>query len=296
MKKAVFSQPWGGLGDNLAFTNLPRLYSESGIDFYVSFMNYSRNQDIHNLCWRNNDNVKRFKKLIPNIGFKTFEESGYKVFNKKFNSVQNTNVTHGFDPGLGYPEIKLDSHIKSPINESFHHVIDLQAYSIFNDSEFTYNKKSFQEKINYYTSKSSHSLTYPNLYTPHGNTKNKLEIKNLNELISILLNTNTFVCLNSGSHVLASTLKHLTGYPKKIVSFNNLKDIDVEIKNEKILIKKGHFYFDNVNYEKIDIERKDTQNLEYEESQNIPQTMNKNLQRHRKLFNYQKRFETIFQK
>ena len=113
MKKAVFSQPWGGLGDNLACTNLPTLFSELGINFYISYMNYSRNKDIYNLCWRNNKNVKRFKKIIPNIGFKTFEESGYKVFKETYNSVQNTNVAHGFEPGFGYPEIHLDKGYKN---------------------------------------------------------------------------------------------------------------------------------------------------------------------------------------
>lgn len=296
MKKVVFSQPWGGLGDNLAFTNLPRLYSALGTNFYISFMNYSRNQDIYDLCWKNNRNVKRVKKLIPNIGFKTFEESGYKVFNEKFNSVQNTNVTHGFEPGFGYPEIQLDNRFNNITDESFNHVVDVQAYSIFNDSEFIYNKKSLQEKINYYSSKNSYNLTYSDLYKQHNYIENSLEVKNLDHLTSILLNTNTFICLNSGSHVLASTLKYLTGYPKKIISFNNIRDIDVEIKNDKILLKKGLFYFDNVNYEKINIDKKIKQNTEYEETQNIKQTMGKNLNRHRKLFYYQKRFKTIFVK
>ena len=29
------SQPWGGLGDNLAFSTLPELYSKLGHDVYI---------------------------------------------------------------------------------------------------------------------------------------------------------------------------------------------------------------------------------------------------------------------
>jgi hypothetical protein len=29
-----FGQPWGGLGDNLQFTTLPKLYAEKGYNFY----------------------------------------------------------------------------------------------------------------------------------------------------------------------------------------------------------------------------------------------------------------------
>lgn len=294
MKKAVFSQPWGGLGDNLACTNLPRLFSELGINFYISYMNYSRNKDIYNLCWRNNKNVKRFKKIIPNIGFKTFEESGYKVFKETYNSVQNTNVAHGFEPGFGYPEIHLDKGYKNTDAKNFNHVVDIQAYSVFNDSDYEYNKTSFHEKINYYTQKSSYSLSYPNLYKSQDNIENKLEIKDLNDLVSILLKTNTFVCLNSGSHVLASTLKNMTGYPKKIISFNNLKDFDVEIKKNKILNKKGSYYFDNVDYDKIIIDEKSAQKTNYEESQNITQAMRRSINQHRKIFYYQKKIKNYF--
>ena len=40
--KVYFGQPWGGLGDNLQFTTLPRLFSEKGVDFFVSQHNTYR--------------------------------------------------------------------------------------------------------------------------------------------------------------------------------------------------------------------------------------------------------------
>ena len=31
--KVIFGQPWGGLGDNLAYSNLPRLYNQDNKNF-----------------------------------------------------------------------------------------------------------------------------------------------------------------------------------------------------------------------------------------------------------------------
>lgn len=294
--KVIFSQPWGGLGDNLACTNLPELFYKSEVAFYISRLNYTRNKDIHELCWGHNEFVKKLKKTIPNIGFKTFEESGYKVFDQKYNSVQNTNVTHGFDPGYGYPTIKLPSNIKYKSNEHFDHVVDFQAYSIFNDSEFSYEEESFKEKVKYYTTSNSFSLAYPNLYDSDIKNKNIIKVNNLNRLVSILLKTNTFVCLNSGSHVLASTLKNITGFPKNIISFNNIKDLNVEIQNHSIVNKRGLFYFDNVKYEKINIVKKNLNKLEFKESQDITKNISKSLKYHRKIFYYQKKINTFLGK
>ena len=59
-------------------------------------------------------------------------------------------------------------------------------------------------------------------------------------LIEILLSTETFYCLNSGSHCLAAVLKKNYGYPKKIVSYlPNLELTD--------LYSFGHVY-ENVDY------------------------------------------------
>ena len=47
MSNVYFAQPWGGLGDNLQFTTLPRLFHERGIDFYLSVQNTYRNPEIY---------------------------------------------------------------------------------------------------------------------------------------------------------------------------------------------------------------------------------------------------------
>ena len=74
-KRAIFSQPWGGLGDNLAFSNLPRLYNEQGLKFYVSFLNHSRNSEVSNIVWDNNPCVENLKLLLPNSDNKEMKKS-----------------------------------------------------------------------------------------------------------------------------------------------------------------------------------------------------------------------------
>ena len=70
--KVILAQPWGGLGDNLQYSNLPKLFNDIGKKFYVSHANHVRNKNIYKFCWQSNpySNGKIFKK--PNIGWKVW--------------------------------------------------------------------------------------------------------------------------------------------------------------------------------------------------------------------------------
>ena len=291
-KKVVFSQPWGGLGDNLANTNLPRLFKDKNILFYISYLNYSRNKEIHNLCWSNNPFVKKRKKAYPTIGFKLLEESGYRIFDKKYNAIQNANALHGFNPGEGYPELFLNNAMKENYTSKFEVLIDTNAFSIKNNSDYHYDQKSFEQKINFFSSKKSYNIIYPNIYTNSKLTKYDLKISSLNQLINTLVNTNKFVCLNSGSHVLAATLQYLTGYPKQIISFNYPGHREVQIVNNKVAQKDGLYYFDNVVYDEIKIiKNQSTIDLPKTDVQ-INSKIRKNINFHRKILYYEKKIKT----
>ena len=66
-KNVYFAQPWGGLGDNFVFSNLPRLYDNIGIGFNLSFLNYERNSEIKKTVWKSNPFVKVNLVLIIQI-------------------------------------------------------------------------------------------------------------------------------------------------------------------------------------------------------------------------------------
>lgn len=216
-KKIYLAQPWGGLGDQLAYSNLPRLYSKKNYEFNISFLNYSRNSEITDFVWKNNkyvNNTKAYK--IPN--------AGYVMFNKKtidstnLNSVQTINVLHGFEAGDGFPEIYLKDFNKEKL--IYKNICDLNMITMNQHTDRMYDPKSIKELINYLNNNKFHFLTFPNIYKDVNSSLNSIKIESLQKLISILLKTENFYCLSSGSHSLAATLKSQFGVPKKIVCYN----------------------------------------------------------------------------
>ena len=128
-KKAIFAQPWGGLGDNLQFSNLPKLYNNQGFQFKISYFNHERNTNIYDFCWKSNPYYSGKTIYKPNIGWNKWIDNYSQVLeNKDLNAVQVMNVCHGFEPGDGYPSIYLDGNYKSrPIDFEF--ITDLNAIS-----------------------------------------------------------------------------------------------------------------------------------------------------------------------
>ncbi len=239
----IFGQPWGGLGDNLAYSNLPKLYNNAGIKFKVSYFNSSRNREIFNFVWKNNKYYKGRSFLFPNVGSNISLKNDIKV-DSKFNIVQNINIKHGFEPGDGYPLINLDSIVLN--NErKFDTVADLSGYSIFKTAGLSYDVRELDEIKEKLINEGTSFLNYNNLKRDTMNLNNKanknlIQIDSISNLVKILSNTDIFICLNSGSHVVAATLKNLTGYPKKIISYYPGLD-----SGKKVL---GNYLFDNVKY------------------------------------------------
>tara|TARA_B100001996_G_scaffold382796_1_gene375729 strand:+ start:2262 stop:3065 length:804 start_codon:yes stop_codon:yes gene_type:complete len=239
-KKIYFAQPWGGLGDNLCYSNLPRLYSKIGYDFNVSILNYSRNKEINDLVWRKNKYVKSVSSFkLPNAGYIMFNKK--QVNNPKYNIVQTINELHGFEPGNGFPEI----YIERPIFEKskFSAVADLNSFSLMNTQGIIYDSKYLKSLKEELSKDMVQILEFPNIYRKEVNEKNNISINSLDSLIVTLLSTDVFYCLNSGSHSLAATLKNYFGYPKKIICFNPESD--------KKNIKEWGYIYPNVNYENI---------------------------------------------
>ncbi|MDA9711891.1 hypothetical protein N9U49_00585 [Acidimicrobiaceae bacterium] len=233
-KNSVYlAQPWGGLGDNFSFSNLPRLYNDQNIDFSLSFLNYTRSKEIKNLVWKNNPYVKNtFSLKFPNIGSRKLNTK--EIDKKNLNVVQRINIFHDFSPGDGYPEIYLNFDVNPELKYDL--VIDMNAFSMFKTYDIIYDKKSIENIIEELKEFKPKKIVTPSLYdepiTPDSLINNKI-----NDLVNILLSTNTFYCLSSGSHTLAATLKNKYGFPKNIISFlpnlneNNLYDYGYVFKN-----------------------------------------------------------------
>jgi len=236
-KNVYFAQPWGGLGDNFVFSNLPRLYNDIGVRFHLSFLNYERNSEIKKTVWKSNPFVKSKLSLnYPNIGSRKLDK--FEIKEQNLNVVQKINIYHGFEKGDGYPDIYLEKDELPSLK--YQNVVDFNAFSMFNTQETIYDLEKLLELKFELTNPDSFFLNYPNLYKTENIKENLINSDSINGLIDILLSTETFYCLSSGSHCLAAVLKKNYGYPKKIVSYlPNLEDTD--------LYSFGHIY-QNVEY------------------------------------------------
>jgi len=237
--KVILAQPWGGLGDNLQYSNLPKLFNDIGKKFYVSHANHVRNKNIYKFCWQSNpySNGKIFKK--PNIGWKVWIDN-LNTFKDRSdcNIIQIVNLMHGFNEGDGYPSLFINKEI---INNKikFKYLADFNAISGVPDDE------SWQEIYKEISNYSISSLTFPSVkklsnYPKYFKFNDEINSISIDDLIEVLSQTDTFICLNSGSHVLAAGLKNLIGRPNKIISFYpGAEDIDKP---------HGRYMFNNVEY------------------------------------------------
>tara|TARA_B100000902_G_scaffold368592_1_gene392062 strand:+ start:1084 stop:1902 length:819 start_codon:yes stop_codon:yes gene_type:complete len=243
-EKVILAQPWGGLGDNLQFSNLPELYNKQGKYFYLSYFNRTRNKEIHNFCWEQNEFYSGKILSKPNIGWKIWVDSLEKNNHRKdINIIQKQNLSHGFEEGEGYPLFTVDN--KLQMNKIEHkYLADFNAITSI-PSETGWNQ------IHEYVNKTDLTIlsfpgvqnltNAPNLIQQN---KQKLDVTSINNLLETLSKTDTFICLNSGSQTLAAGLKNIIGRPNNIISFvPGAKDVSSP---------DGRFMFANVEYKILD--------------------------------------------
>lgn len=99
----VFSQPHGGLGDNLLYSTLPERFARIGKRFYIARSNAVRGAVTHDLVWGLNPYVAGVSDAPPNAG-----ECRYGAFvsrPKSMNTISHIEAAHGFQPEGGIPQV-----------------------------------------------------------------------------------------------------------------------------------------------------------------------------------------------
>ena len=124
MASVYLAQPWGGLGDNLQFSSLPRLYSENGVDFYLSNENAYRNPEIYEFCWGHNPYVKGIANHPPTIG----ACAPGAPQGMSDNIVAASEIRHGFPAQSKYPEIYYEPNYIEELSDKV--IVDLSAHSV----------------------------------------------------------------------------------------------------------------------------------------------------------------------
>lgn len=215
MKKVIFAQPWGGLGDNLCFSTLPERYNEIGVEFYVSNQNTIRNNEIYDLVWGQNPFVKGVINESPNIGSEINNVYWRNV--NKLNGdyiIEDIETAHGFTPKNKSPKIYYKPKNIELLKDK--KVINLSSISLKYDSDKI---KDFLLKNNVITEESI-LLKYKNneginINDNYHNNRHNIyniplnnifEVKDIFHLCDIINSCEEIVTLHSGSSALTSAL------------------------------------------------------------------------------------------
>jgi hypothetical protein len=201
------SQPWGGLGDNLAFSTLPQLYTEQGHDVYISSQNHVRNQEIYDLVWGLNPYIKGITKQMPNAG------SCKGINTDTDNCIKNMEIIHGLTEGKNeYPIIYYKPKYITDLSNCL--LYDTTSISGKYDNgniiieEFT---KIF-DKYPMLTKKKVIFKHLKNRDEPNLNT-DTIEVNNIYEYCDFIYSSNVFLSLLSGQSALASAIKQKNSSP-----------------------------------------------------------------------------------
>lgn len=237
--KVYLGQPWGGMGDNLQFSTLPRLYAEQGCEVYISSQNAYRSSEVHEFCWGNNPYVKGIGDHPPTIGAcaPMIDESSAK------NIIALAEKRHGF-PGTGkYPEIYYQPNYLEEFSDKV--IVDFSAHSIFNHGLGNiYNVDVLFQRIDESVPKenvlmvrfTNHQIQYleHNFKFDYG----IVEVPSIFKYADIIHSCKEHYSLFSGSNSISSGIKHQNNSNVKLNCFLY----------KPMSTMSGYFVFDNINY------------------------------------------------
>jgi hypothetical protein len=214
----IISQPWGGLGDNLQFSTLPKLYSELGFDVYISKTNAYRNPEIYDLVWKLNPYIKGESDEYPNAG----SCRRLHIITNQF--ITNIERSHGiWENNTIYPVI----YYKPNLIESFKNTLIYDSTSISSVYSDEYIKTSFTKIFEMYPDCDKKKIQFKNIanrVTPDFNT-DIIVLDNIYHYCDIIYSCKVYTCLFSGCSVLASAIKQHNTSPDIHCFHNKYSDI-----------------------------------------------------------------------
>jgi len=205
-KKLVLHQPWGGLGDNLQFSTLPRRLHKLGCEFNISNKNAYSNDEIKKLVWDINPYVTDSDyDSDPNCGANSSRDILYDVRNV----IEWNEARFGLEPKNSTPEIFYQPNFVDALSDKV--ILDLGGIASYSHNKYdlknlVYNLNKITEmydKDKFLVIDSIHSASP---ITPDPAIK-KIKIENIFHYADILMSCKEFVCIYSGSNVLAAAIR-----------------------------------------------------------------------------------------
>jgi len=247
-KKIVIYQEWGGLGDNLAHSTIPKLCKKYGYDCYLSKHNKFNNTETYELLFKD----------IPLIDEKNVSWiNNYTVQkNKEWNLLRSIQIGYGFDEApYSYPFINYTPKIKEELKDKT--LVDLSGAYYFNffKQYFTnenilkvYNKIISLDKIenalqveknNYNGTKSVNILN------------EKFKINSLFDYCDALYSCKNFITLDSGQSNLASGIKNQFKTKTNIYTIGMQKNLPPNNYNSYFYLNTNHIAIDTGTMHKV---------------------------------------------
>lgn len=209
-KEIVIYQEWGGLGDNLAHTTIPRLCRDYGYKCYLSKHNKFNTEDIYNLLYKDCEYIDGWSDVINSgwiNGYTQKKEPGW-------NHLRHIQLGYGFDtaPYL-YPFINYTPKLIDQLQDKT--LIDLSGDhcyryfpNLFNKDNLTkiYSKLIEIENINHpilVTKDNYNSFCDAEIDIP-----DEHKIYSLFDYCDALYSCNRFIAIDSGQANLACGIKN----------------------------------------------------------------------------------------
>jgi hypothetical protein len=225
MDKKILYVNWGGIGDHLAFTTLPEIFSNLGYEFYISDKSIFRDPKVYDLIWGSNPYVKGVTSEPANCGH--IENWGVKepvVFIKNLTTYRNIEMLYGVDNGNDYGKIYYKPNKIDDVKDYI--LLDLNSFTI---KEYDNNK--LKEYLLKYKNKKILVVltdTYPKLVVNdeffNGLNVDFITTRDIFHYVDLIFSCKKFICLWSGSSILSSIIKHQYNNELEIECFKKIID------------------------------------------------------------------------
>jgi len=207
MKELVIEIPYGGLGDHLFHSHIPRIAKESGVydKVYISNLSLFRHNDNKTLVWELNPFIDGFVDIKGvSCNLESVVNKLSKINNSKSNLLDEIMLIYGLDNNVRWnePEIYYVPVFKEEYNKVIYdpnflswvgtvEKYDLMRYLRKNKLEFEFVMQARSEKALY----------------EYSNTNKLIETKSLFDYCDLVFSSSKFYCLTSGSATIAAALK-----------------------------------------------------------------------------------------
>jgi hypothetical protein len=205
MSDYILYQQFGGLGDNLQFTTLPKRFNELGKTFSVSKTNELINHEINDLVWKKNPFVQTTdSELSPNCGSMKKNHRPRHIRNV----IEWNEWRHDLEPLNTNPVIYYTPKKIPEAEDKI--LLDLGAGTCFRRKFYSIDR--VLSLNNYLKSKTKNNLHVKSKYsispiTKYYEDEENILLDDIFHYCDLIYSCKKFICLYSGSSVLASCIR-----------------------------------------------------------------------------------------